>query len=187
MNTDLPPIASLGTVRQLGYVVKDLRRSVEAWTARLGVGPWTLITNIPLQCVYRGEPSEPLIDIALGYRGDLQIELIQQKNDAPSPYLPFIVRGEFGLHHTAFISAQIDEDLRRAQGAGLELVCDIRMPAGRYVYLEPAVPGERGFIEVLEGTPAMLGMFEQGIRAAAEWTGGGEPMVIEFADLAAGR
>jgi methylmalonyl-CoA/ethylmalonyl-CoA epimerase len=177
----------LGEVRQLGYVVENLERSVEAWTGRLGVGPWTLIRNIPLHCVYRGVPSEPLIDIALGYRGAVQIELIQQKNDAPSPYRPYIERGDYGLHHTAFISGQIEEDVRRAQGVGLKLVCDIGMPSGRYVYFEPAVPGERGFIELLEGTPAMLGMFEQGMRAAAEWTGGGEPAVIDFADLAAGR
>lgn len=180
-------VISFGDIRQLGYVVEDLESSVNAWTARLGVGPWTIIRNIPLRCVYRGAASEPLIDIALGYRGAVQIELIQQKNDAPSPYRPYIERGEYGLHHTAFISAQIDEDVRRAQSVGLELVCDIAMPSGRYVYFEPAVPGERGFIELLEATPAMLGMFEQGISATASWDGSGTPTVIDFADLAAGR
>lgn len=180
----MPGTPSFGDIRQLGYVVEDLERAVEAWTTRLGVGPWTIIRNIPLRSVYRGQPSEPLIDIALGYRGAMQIELIQQKNDAPSPYRPFIERGEYGLHHTAFLSERIGEDVRRAEAAGLRLVCDINMPAGgRYVYFEAAVPGERGFIELLETTPAMTQMFEQGMRAAAEWKGEGAPTVIDFAAL----
>ena len=67
---------AFGDIRQLGYVVQDLGRAVETWTTRLGVGPWTIIRDITLQSVYRGEPSAPLVDIALGYRGDLQIDLI---------------------------------------------------------------------------------------------------------------
>jgi methylmalonyl-CoA/ethylmalonyl-CoA epimerase len=179
-------MTSFGDIRQLGYVVENLERSVQAWSERLGVGPWTIIRNIPLRCVYLGVETVPLIDIALGYRGAMQIELIQQKNQAASPYRPYVERGEYGLHHTAFISTQMSEDLRRAEGAGLRLVCDIAMPSGRYVYFEPAVPGERGLIELLEGTPMLLGMFEQGMRAAAQWQGGGEPAVIDFADLARG-
>ena len=177
-------IPAFGDIRQLGYVVEDLERSVEAWSTRLGVGPWTIIRNIPLRCVYRGAPSEPLIDIALGYRGAMQIELIQQKNEAPSPYRPYIERGEYGLHHCAFLSDRIGEDVRRAEAAGLRLLCDINMPAGgRYVYFEAALPGERGYIELLETTPVMLGMFEQGMRAAAEWNGEGAPTVIDFAAM----
>jgi len=177
-----------GPVRQLGYVVDDLGRAVEAWTRRLGVGPWTLIRNIPLHCHYFGKPSEPSIDIALAYRGEVQIELIRQTNEAPSPYLPFQRRGDYGLHHTAFLSARIDQDVARAEAAGLHLVCDIRMPTGgRYVYFEAPVPGERGFIELLEATPQMLGMFERGIAAAAAWDGSGEPLDLEFAALAGAR
>src|SRR5260221_8282035 len=65
--------AFLGPIRQLGYVVEKLDHAVEAWTARLGVGPWTIIRNIVLQSEYRGAPSQPLIDIALSYRGEIQI------------------------------------------------------------------------------------------------------------------
>jgi methylmalonyl-CoA/ethylmalonyl-CoA epimerase len=180
-------IPSFGEVRQLGYVVEDLERSVEAWTTRLGVGPWTIIRNIPLRCVYRGAPSEPLIDIALGYRGAMQIELIQQRNDAPSPYRPYIERGEYGLHHTAFLSTQIELDVRRAEAAGLEQICFIDMPSGgRYVYFEAATPGERGLVELLEFNAVMQGMFEEGMRATAAWNGEGAPTVIDFAAFVSG-
>jgi methylmalonyl-CoA/ethylmalonyl-CoA epimerase len=188
MKTDPIPTASFGEIRQLGYVVRDIKHSVRAWSSRLGVGPWTIIRNIPLHSVYLGQPSEPLIDIALAYRGAMQIELIQQKNDAPSPYWPYIEYGDFGLHHTAFLSAQIDRDVQRAKDAGLHLACDINMPTGgRYVYFDAAIPEEHGYIELIEATPALLEMFDQGMKAAASWDGHGEPVVIEFADLVAGR
>lgn len=179
--------ASLSRVRQLGYVVENIDRAVEAWTTRLGVGPWTIIRNIPLHSVYRGAPSRPLIDIALSYRGEVQIELIQQTNDAASPYRSFIQRGQYGLHHTAFLSEQIGDDVERLQQNGLALVCDINMPTGgRYVYFQSPVPGEQTFIELLEATPVMKQMFEQGMPAAASWDGQGQPTVIDFAAMATG-
>lgn len=173
-----------GSVRQLGHVVADLDAAVAAWSAGLGVGPWTVIRNIPLQGVYLGKPTVPLIDIALSYRGDVQIELIQQKNDADSPYRPCIERGAFGLHHIAFLCERIHDDIAQAQRRGMELVFDIHMPTGgRYVYFKSPVPGEQTFIEFLEATAAMKEMFAQGIPAAAAWDGSGAPTVIDFAAM----
>jgi hypothetical protein len=177
-------VTAYGNIRQLGYVVRDLGVAVETWTHQLRVGPWTIIRNIPLESVYRGEPSVPLIDIALGYRGDMQIELIEQRNEAPSPYRPYIERGHYGLHHTAFLSEHIDADVRSAEAAGLRVVCDIRMPmGGRYVYLQSPGLGSELYIEFLEATPTLQQMFAQGIAAAAAWDGSGEPVVIDFAAM----
>lgn len=185
MTSNQHPCAALGSIRQLGYVVEDIDAAVAGWSTRLGVGPWTVIRNVPLASVYLGQPSQPLIDCAFGYRGDLQIELIQQTNDAASPYRPFIEQRRHGLHHTAFLSGQIDADVALLTQSGLKLVCDINMPTGgRYVYFASPVPGEQTFIELLEATPAMLQMFEQGIPAAANWDGASAPTVIDFAALA---
>lgn len=185
MHSNQSSVASLGPIRQLGYVVENVDRAVEAWTTVMGVGPWTIIRNISLHSMYCGVPSQPLIDIALSYRGDVQIELIQQKNDAPSPYRSFIERGQYGLHHTAFLSEQIHEHVQNLQQAGLSLVCDINMPTGgRYVYFQSPAPGEQTFIELLEATPTMKQMFEQGITAATNWDGQGKATVIDFAAMA---
>ncbi|HSW11847.1 MAG TPA: VOC family protein [Solimonas sp.] len=175
-----------GPVRQLGYVVADLDRAVRAWSTQFGVGPWMRFRNVSLLSTFRGQPSTPLIDLALGYRGDVQIELIQQRNDAPSPYRAFIDAGREGLHHIAFLSERVEEDLQRAHAQGLELACDIRMPSGRYVYLQSPELGEQMYIELLEATPQMLGMFAEGVAAAARWDGSGEPVVIDFAAMAQG-
>lgn len=174
---------SFGPVRQLGYVVEDLDAAVAAWTRQLGVGPWLFIRNIPLQCVYRGEPTQPLIDIALSYRDEVQIELIQQRNDAASPYRAAIDAGRAGLHHTAFLCERMEEDLARAAASGLKIVCDIQMPSGRYVYLQSAELGEQVYIELLEANAQMLGMFAQGVEASRNWDGQQGPTVIDFAAM----
>jgi methylmalonyl-CoA/ethylmalonyl-CoA epimerase len=182
MNSKQAQPGSFGPVKQLGYVVEDLQAAVDAWSRQLGVGPWLLIRNIPLHSVYRGQPSTPLIDIALSYRDGLQIELIHQRNDAASPYRD---AAHPGLHHMAFVCDDIEADLRRAQAQGLHVVCDIRMPAGgRYVYLQSPELGGQVYIEFLENTAQMRDMFAQGVAAAASWDGSGEPLVIDFAAMA---
>jgi methylmalonyl-CoA/ethylmalonyl-CoA epimerase len=186
MTTSMSNVRFPGTVRQLGHVVADLDASVAAWTTKLGVGPWTIMRNIPLQSVYLGKPTVPVIDIALSYRGDVQIELIQQKNDAASPYRTYIDRGQFGLHHIAFVCERIDDDVAQAQRQRLELVFEINMPGGgRYVYFKSPVPGEQTFVEFLEATGTIKQMFEHGVPAAAAWDGTGAPTVIDFAAMTA--
>lgn len=173
-------------VRQLGFVVENLDAGIAAWSARLGLGPWTVFRNIDLQCTFRGAPSRPLIDIALAYQGEMQIELIQQRNDASSPYLPFVKAGQFGLHHHAVLCERIDADVDRLQKAGMSLACDIRMPSGRYVYLDSPTPGDRTFLELIEATPTMLDMWRAGISASAAWDGKSAPTVIDFAQMPKG-
>lgn len=178
----MTPLAGWGPVRQLGYVVQNLDQAVEAWSRQLGVGPWTIMRNVELSSVYRGEPSRPVIDLALAYRGEQQIELIQQTNDAPSPYRPFIERGHYGLHHFAFLAEQIDEAAAQGQAAGLQMVCDIRMPGGngRYVYFASPVQGEQTYVELLQATGMMKQMFAAGMLASKEWQGELKPMVFDL-------
>lgn len=175
--------AGLGPIRQLGYVVQDLDDAIAQWQNRLAVGPWTIMRNITLDCVYRAQPSQPQIDIALAYRGEQQIELIQQRNDAPSPYRPWIEQGRFGLHHIAFLCPDIEQDIATLQGHGLNLACDIRMPGpggGRYVYFDSPVPGEDSFIELLEATTMMRTLFAEGIAEAQRSQGEGPTLDLNL-------
>ncbi len=182
MDADPRALAALGPVRQLGHVVENLDQSIAAWQHKLGVGPWTIMRNITLDCLFRGAPSQPQIDIALAYRGELQIELIQQRNAADSPYREHIEQGRYGLHHIAFLSADIDADVDRLQRAGLTLLCDIRMPmGGRYVYFAPPLAGEHQYIELLEANAMMRQMFAKGIADAREWQGAGRPLELDLA------
>jgi len=79
-----------GGIHQNGYVVSDLDAAIGYWTTVVGVGPFYRLDHAPLDYFsYQGEPSTPDLDIALANSGDLQIELIQQLNDAPSPWRSF--------------------------------------------------------------------------------------------------
>lgn len=173
--------AGFGPIRQLGYLVADLDAAIDGWSRDLGVGPWTKLVNVALPATYRGEPTTVRMELALAYRGELQIELIRQRNDAPSPYRPWIREGRFGLHHVAHLSADVEGDVDRALAAGLEVVFDIRMPAGgHYVYLQIPRLGDDVFVELLEATPTMLGMFDRGMAAAAAWDGTPDVATIDL-------
>lgn len=168
MLQDSSAASHLGPVRQLGYVVADLDAELGRWRRQHGVGPWTVIRNVCLNSRYRGQPSRPLIDIALAYCGEVQIELIQQRNTAPSPYRARIEAERHGLHHLAFLCADIAADVRRAEALGWRVVCDIRMTgSGRYVYLQSPRFGDDFHIEFLEASPVMRRIFAVGMAETA--------------------
>jgi len=178
--------SNFGDIRQLGYLVEDVASAVDSWMRHLQVGPWTIIKNVPLRCTYMGEESAPMLDIALSYRGDMQIELIQQTNDAPSPYRKYVHQKQFGLHHTAYLCDDINRSINDAEALGHHVVCDINMPdGGRYVYTQIASLGDDVFVEFLEATPNMLRMFEYGVPASRTWrsdkTPGANVTVIDMA------
>jgi hypothetical protein len=73
------------------------------WTEVLGVGPFYYIERVKRDWFrYRSEPSDAEVSIALANSGDLQIELIQQRNDAPSMYRDFLNSGREGLQHMSY-------------------------------------------------------------------------------------
>lgn len=115
----------LGPARQNGYVVPDLEQAIEGWL-RVGVGPWIVHPHITLdRFEHRGRASSPDISIALAYAGELQIELIQPHDDAPSLYREFLDRCPLGgLQHLGFwvddYAAQRDAGLERGWVIGHE-------------------------------------------------------------------
>ncbi|MGE3917357.1 MAG: VOC family protein, partial [Hyphomicrobiaceae bacterium] len=83
-----------GEIRQLGYVVRDIEAAMRHWIEVLGVGPWYYVERLPVRnFLYRGQPSDVHASIALANSGGAQIELIQQRNDAPSMYRDFLASG----------------------------------------------------------------------------------------------
>jgi hypothetical protein len=51
------------------------------------------------------------------------------------------------------------------------------------VYFDTPVAGEQSYFELLEASPAMLGMIQQGIAATKAWDGQSGPTVIDYAQL----
>ena len=108
-----------GDVRQNGYVVRDIESALRHWTEVLGVGPFWYFEQAPVEDFrYRGEPSDVVVSIGLAQSGPLQIELIQQRNDAPSMYRDFLAAGHEGLQHIAYWTTTFDADMERIADEG---------------------------------------------------------------------
>jgi hypothetical protein len=167
--------SEFGAVRQTGYVVRDLEREMHQWTHVLDVGPFFHIERLPLQhFTYNGQRSDPHLSVALGYSGEVQIELIAQHNDAPSMWREFLDAGQEGLHHVAFWTNSFDRDLAQLTARGLQVGQSGRSGSGgpdeRFAYLWRA-PGDPQVIELSEMGGRKAEIYEVVAQAARVWHG----------------
>ena len=161
-----------GAIRQNGYVVRDVEAAMKHWTEVLGVGPFFYFERVPIEDFrYRGEPSPVEVSIALANSGPLQIELIEQRNDAPSMYRDFLRAGHEGLQHVAYWTERFDDALSERLGMGFRVGQSGRIgAAGRFVYFDvEAHPGT--VIELSEVSGPKGRFFEHIASAAADWDG----------------
>ena len=173
-----------GEIRQLGFVVKDIEAAMRHWSDVLQVGPWFLAERIPVQNFqYRGQPAAMELSVALANSGALQVELIQQRNDAPSVYRDFLAAGRTGLQHVAYWTENFDADMARAGAHGLKVIMGGDVGEnGRYVYFDTDLhPGS--MVELSEIAGPKGRMFRM-IREASENWDGSDP-VRPFPNLAA--
>jgi len=162
-----------GGIRQNGYVVPDIEAALAHWTQVLGVGPFYYFERVPIENFhYRGEPSELEASIALSNSGPLQIELIQQRNDAPSMYRDFLERiPAGGLQHVAYWTGTFDKEVAKIKKAGFAIGQSGQIGHdGRFVYLDTeANPGT--VVEVSETNGPKGAFFERLAEKAANWDG----------------
>ena len=162
-----------GKVCQNGYVVRDIEAALKHWTEVMGVGPFFYIDRVKCDWfTYRGEPSPVEMSIALGNTGDLQIELIQQRNDAPSMYLDFLNAGHEGMQHMSYWTTDYQADYDRVRAAGYKVGHEgqIGGPQGRFVYFDTEThPGT--VIEMSDISGSKGKFFEHIRNAAIDWDG----------------
>jgi len=118
---------------QWGFVVRDIEAAMQQWIETFEVMPFIFIpTNSGNRTFkYRGQDTKVRLSVAWSYYGDTQIELIQQLNTEPSPYLEFLAQGREGLHHMCFWSERYDEAFAKLERAGYSPVYRIGMGLAR--------------------------------------------------------
>lgn len=166
-----------GKVCQNGYVVRDIEAALKHWTDVLGIGPFFYIDRVKCDWfTYRGKPSPVEMSIALANTGDLQIELIQQRNDAPSMYLDFLNAGREGLQHMSYWTANYQADYDRALAAGYKVGHEgqIGGEQGRFVYFDTET--HPGTVIEMSDISGAKGKFFAHIRRAAESWDGTDPI-----------
>ncbi|QET01217.1 MULTISPECIES: VOC family protein [Cupriavidus] len=163
-----------GGVRQIGYVVHDIERAMRHWSEVLGVGPWFYKEAVgTTEFRYYGKPSAlPDLSIALANSGGVQIELIQQRNDAPSLYLDSLARGGEGMQHIAYWTGdRFDVYAEWLCARGYVEGHGGRMGMrGRFAYyLHPDLPGN--IVEISEMAGGKGEYFATIAAAAQAWDG----------------
>ena len=139
----------------------------------MGVGPFIYMHDPgAIDFTYRGEPTEPSSSIAFSYSDHIQIELIQQHNDAPSPYVDFLASGREGLQHVAFYTHDMRAACAQLEANGLERVYTVA-PRGSderiYYYEDPKQPGT--MTEVISRTPSRRRVHGAILAATKGWEG----------------
>ena len=161
-----------GQVVQMAYVVEDMGRSIAWWTDHLSVGPWFLLDSfLGDDHLYRGSPSTADVSIAMAFSGNMNIELIQPKDDNPSVYREIVQRRGFGFHHIGIAVTDVDAEIPSYRDKGHDVVFRAGVPSGGSVaYLDDG-RNEPGLVELIPATPGMDDMFTRYWRASLDWDG----------------
>lgn len=162
-----------GSVCQNGYVVRDIEAAMDHWINVMGVGPWFYIEDVKTDWFkHRGVPSDVKMSIALANSGDLQIELIQQRNNAPSLYKEFLDAGHEGLQHVAYWTHDYKDLYDKALSLGYTVGHEgsIGGEQGGFAYFDTqAHPGT--IIEISDISGAKGQSFAQIRQASQDWDG----------------
>lgn len=153
---------TLGPIVQFSYVVTDLDAAINHWASIMEVGPFFVLEHVPYTtCLYRGKTTDIDMDVALAYSDRVQIELVLQRNRAPSVFRDFVLQRGEGLHHVGIASDDLDADLIRLAEKSVRPVQEgVAQNGTRFAYLDTAlVPGT--MLELFELPPPMQRAFEK--------------------------
>ena len=161
-----------GEITQNGYVVRNIQTAMRHWIEVLGVGPWFYLEHLQLNDFrYKGQRSPVDVSIALANSGRLQVELIQQHNDAPSLYRDFLTDGHEGLQHIGYGTHNFETDLNRILKSGYTLGHSGTVAgSGPFAYL--LTEGHPGtVVEILDLTCGREQNFARIAEVARQWDG----------------
>jgi hypothetical protein len=170
------PLVSFGQpddgIVQMAYVVEDIHGAMQEWSSRLKVGPWFLLDRFSgVDPKYRGQPTNVEIALAMSFAGHMNIELIQQLNDAPSVYREIIDRRGYGFHHCGIATRNFDKDVATYRASGCELAFSLRVPSGSRVAYMDTTATLPGMTELIELGPGFEPTFNRFYRASIGWDG----------------
>jgi hypothetical protein len=124
-----------------------------------------------MRAIYRGEPCETTLSLALSNSGDLQVELIQQQDDSPSIFTEFVASSGPGYHQLAYWTEEFSATMDAVADAGWPVVWSGGEDFGvRFAYVEPP-NSPATIVEISELTDAQAASATFIRDAAASWDG----------------
>lgn len=173
------PLKTLGDVIQLAYFPTNFDAAMKYWIETIGVGPFFVLNDVRLiDMKYKGQPTDAPFTMAIGYWGDIQIELIKSDSVAPSLYTgEYAVRDR--LHHVCVFVDSIAEARRACAAAGAEVIVEGKVGEdGEVIYVDPG-QGPGFVIEYLQPMSGSEGLFQMMKDAARDWDGSDPVRVLQ--------
>ncbi len=149
------PILSTKSFCQVGLVVRDIERSLEAYCRLFGVPiPEIGLTDelAKARTVYRGQPTEARARLAFIDLGAVSLELIEPVG-GPSTWREFLDAHGEGVHHIAFMVDDTPQAVEALAGQGLPAVQQGYYTGGMYTYIDSA-PSLAVILELLQNIPS---------------------------------
>ena len=166
-------LSSLGEIFQIAFVPADFDAALRFWTETMGAGPFFLLEHIQAEnSKYQGEPASFDFSAAVGYWGDLQIELIQQHDDKPSIYSSWLQQGMQGVHHVCVAVQDMAQTRRVCAELGATVLQEAQFRGGSAEVIYVDTHGGPGtMVEFWKGDDAGRKFFASVREAARNWDG----------------
>ena len=82
------------------------------------------------------QPAKVRMHVALGYQGDMEIELIEDLRPGASPYRSAAGCPSSGMHHVAWFSDDVAADVGARPARGMQVCFEAANEVTRVAYLE---------------------------------------------------
>jgi catechol 2,3-dioxygenase-like lactoylglutathione lyase family enzyme len=139
----------LPRVAQIGYVVRNLDAAIALYDPLFG--PFRRMDGSVQAAEYRGRLADCRLELAFGWSGELEIELIAWIS-GDCPHREFLEKGREGMHHLQFRVDDCDGWIARLRPLGYQPIWYKHRSADtKFAYLER--PDDPTLIEFLQMPP----------------------------------
>ena len=122
----------LRAVRQLGFVVKSIHRSLPRYASLYNLQTWFQPRFSAAEYQIGARTIGLDVQVIAAWSGKSQIELIEANGDEASPYHTHIAERGEGLHHLGVYVRNLDERMKTMKRLGIEVLIEGRLTtAGR--------------------------------------------------------
>ncbi|TZG29582.1 VOC family protein [Sphingomonas montanisoli] len=165
-----PTLADMGGIMQIAFVPQDFDGAIQHWLNK-GAGPFFILQDNQAEWTAAyGVEKDIVLDIALGNWGEMQIEIIRQKNPGKSIYSDWFDAGKDGVHHTCIVVDDMAAARALAAEKGYDVVHEGRHFGPEWIYVDTK-GGDGTLLEILcmpGGNPGLAAMTRE---AARDWDG----------------
>jgi hypothetical protein len=163
---------------QIAYFVPDVRAAALEHHQSFGSGPFYVVDQVILPfCEYRGKAAQWSMSSAFGQWGGMQVEFMQQNDEAPSIFHDVFPAGSgrYGMHHLAFIVDDLWSVARAFEKQGYPIGLHARMANGIEAILIDTIKSNGHVLEFYEPSLPLLELYDF-IRQQAVGFDGTDPV-----------